>query len=269
MLALTDTHCHLNLTTFHKDLAEVIERAWTAGLDKILVPAIDLNGSYQVVELCDQYPNLYAAVGVHPNDALTWQKDTIRQLRELAQHPKVVAIGEIGLDYYRDRAPQFMQKNILTEQLELAAECQLPVILHNREAFKDLWEIIAKWQKNLKESNSALANRPGVLHSFSEDVDTMQMIHSHHFFIGISGPVTYKNAADLQAVAEMCPDDHLLIETDAPFLTPHPFRGQRNEPAYVQYVARKVAQLRQSKLETIIKNTTHNADQLFAWRSSI
>ncbi|NPV76905.1 MAG: TatD family hydrolase [Anaerolineae bacterium] len=268
-MALTDTHCHLNLNTFNNDLGDVLERAWTAGLEKILIPAIDLAGSRQIVELCDKHPNLYAAVGVHPNDALTWQKDTLNCLRDLTQHPKVVAIGEIGLDYYRDRAPKLLQKEILSQQLDLASDAQLPIIVHNRQAFIDLYELIDQWQKSLEEKNSLIARRPGVLHSFSEDVKKMQMVVFKNFYIGISGPITYQNAALQRAVAAAVPMDRLLIETDAPFLTPHPFRGQRNEPAHVKYIAEKVAKLRQTNLEKIAKNTTLNANRLFGWRSSI
>lgn len=269
MLALTDTHCHLNLNTFNNDFGEVLERAWMAGLEKILIPATDLAGSEQIIKLCGEYPNLYAAVGVHPNDALSWQKDTQKRLIDLTKHPKVVAIGEIGLDYYRDRAPQSLQKEILLKQLELATEVQLPIVVHNRQAFDDLWEMISQWQKGLEDKNSVIANRPGVLHSFSENVEKMQVVVSKHFYIGISGPITYQNAALQQSVAVAVPTDSLLIETDAPFLTPHPFRGQRNEPAHVKYVAAKIAQLRQDNLETIVKHTTTNANRLFGWRSSI
>ena len=269
MLSLTDTHCHLNLNIFKDDLDVVLERAWTTGLEQILIPAIDLAGSRQIVELCDKYPNLYAAVGVHPNDALSWQKDTQNCLRDLANHPKVVAIGEIGLDYYRDRAPKLLQREILLQQLELATEVQLPIVVHNRQAFEDLWELISQWQKTLEENNSLIAKRPGVMHSFSEDVGKMQVVVSKHFYVGISGPITYQNAMLQQSVAIAVPLDHLLIETDAPFLTPYPFRGQRNEPAHVKYIADKVAQLRHNNLETIAKNTTLNAIRLFGWRSSI
>lgn len=267
MTCLTDTHCHLNFTNFKSDLPEVLERAWNAGIKQICVPAIDLIDSKEIIQLCDRFEGLYAAVGVHPNDAQTWEKDTINQLRDLTQHPKVVAIGEIGLDYYREYAPKPLQKDIFIQQLALAAEVQLPVILHNREAFSDTWEVLSQWQTELEKSGSKIAPLPGVFHSFSEDVEKMNIVISKNFFIGMSGPVTYKNAFNHQLVAAAVPIDHLLIETDAPFLTPHPYRGQRNEPVNVKTIAEKIAKIRQEEIDNLSLHTSLNADHLFAWRT--
>jgi TatD DNase family protein len=263
-LALVDTHCHLNLDTFQDDLPAVLERAWENGVKRILIPGIDLETSRTAVALADQHPNLVAAVGVHPNDALSWNDGTLDILRELAEHSKVVAVGEIGLDYYRDHAPHPLQQKILHQQLELAAELELPVVLHNRNSLNDLWTIISEWQRELERSRSPLAKRPGVLHSYDGDLETALLAAAQHFYIGISGPVTFRNAPDRRQVVSELPSDRLLLETDAPFLAPDPYRGRRNEPAYVKYIAEKVAELHELSLSALSKLTSDNAGQLFS-----
>lgn len=265
MTLLTDTHCHLNLNIFQEDLDEILERAWERGIERILIPGIDVATSRAALELSERSPKLFAAVGVHPGDASTWTPDTLHILRDLVQHPKVVAIGEIGLDYYRDRSPRPLQREVFRQQLELAAESNLPVVLHNRESLDDLWAELESWQEQLAQDASPLASRPGVLHSYDGDLTTAQKAIAKGFFIGISGPVTFKNARDRQQVAANLPLDHLLMETDAPYLTPHPYRGRRNEPAYVALVAEKIAELHQQPVDSVIQATWNNADQLFYW----
>jgi TatD DNase family protein len=262
---LADTHCHLNLNIFQDDLAEVLERAWERGLGRILVPGIDIATSQRAIALAERHSGLYAAVGVHPGDASTWKEDTLSVLRELAQHPKVAAIGEIGLDYYRDRSPRPLQRQVFHVQLKLAGELGLPVVIHNRESLEDLWKALSAWQTELASNKSSLAQRPGVLHSYDGTLATAKMAIAQGFFIGISGPVTFKNAAERQEVAANLPLDHVLIETDAPYLTPHPYRGRRNEPAYVALMAEKLAALHRQPLETITQATWENADHLFHW----
>jgi TatD DNase family protein len=183
----------------------------------------------------------------------------------MAQHPKVAAIGEIGLDYFRDRAPRPVQREVFHAQLELAAEKNLPVVIHNREAMEDVWAELSAWLADLAREKSPLASRPGVLHSYDGTIDQARLAVEKGFFIGISGPVTFKNAPERQQVAAGLPLDHLLIETDAPYLTPHPYRGQRNEPAYVAYVAEKLASLHQQTPEGVAQITCDNADKLFDW----
>lgn len=265
MLTFTDTHCHLDITTFDADRQMVLTRARQAGLIRILNPGLDLESSRAAVRLAQQVPEVYAAVGVHPNSALTWDDDTYRALQSLAQEPKVVAIGEIGLDYYRKRAPVDLQKRIFKCQLDLAAELGLPVVIHNRQATGDVLDILAGWQADLVKSGSDLARRPGVLHSFSGVLEDAHAAVAKHFRIGITGPVTFKNAPDLQEVVQHLALDHLLIETDAPFLAPHPYRGRRNEPAYVRYVASKIGELQGEAVEMVARRTTENAHQLFRW----
>jgi TatD DNase family protein len=266
---LTDTHCHLNLDTFQDDLEALLERAWERGLRRILIPGIDVENSRSAVALAERHPNLYAAVGVHPGDASTWNDDTRLILADLASHPKVVAIGEIGLDFYRNRSPRPVQQSVFQEQLELAAELNLPVIIHNREALEETWSILVEWQEHLIEQGSPLADRPGVLHSYDGGLPEAQRAAEKHFFIGISGPVTFKNAQEKHAVAAGLPLEQTLIETDAPFLTPHPHRGRRNEPAYVALVAEKIAELHGQPVESVIQATWDNANHLFHWGADL
>ena len=269
---LCDTHCHLNFDSFDADRPQVLESARVAGVGRILIPAIDLQTSQDIVDMAQTVPELYAAIGVHPHDGASWRKETRASLHELAQQPKVVAIGEIGLDYYRVLTPISQQQHIFAQQLELAAELELPVVIHIRDANRqqpqataDTLRMLAEWTAGLRQSGSPLADRPGVLHSFSSGLaaglDAIQL----GFMLGITGPVTYKKAFDLQDVVLGIPLQRLLVETDAPFLTPHPYRGQRNEPAYVRFVVEKIAELHNLPTGEIEAITTQNAGRLFLW----
>lgn len=262
---LVDTHCHLDFNRFDSDRDQVITRARESGLERMLNPGINLGSSQAVVNLSEKYAEVYAAVGVHPNDGLSWDSDTLRRLRELSNHPKVVAVGEIGLDFYRDRTPKELQIRIFIKQLELAAELTLPVIIHSRDAMAEVLEILTDWHKGLVNSHSVLADRPGVLHSFSGDEKFAEQTRMLNFFIGITGPVTFRNAKNLQDLVIRLPLQDLLIETDAPFLTPHPRRGKRNEPSNVRFVAEKIAELHQEAYNTVTEITTANATRLFKW----
>jgi TatD DNase family protein len=268
---LSDTHCHLDFDAFDDDREATLDRAKRVGVNRILVPGIDLVSSRSAVSLAEAYLEVYAAVGVHPNDALKFDENTLTELREviyqgeMSRHPKIVAIGEIGLDYYRDRAPRQLQHKLFQSQLEIAAELELPVVIHNRQASADILEIISNWQAGLRKVGSPLAERPGVLHSFSGDQETARRATEHNFYIGITGPVTFKNARDLQKVVASAPLERLLIETDAPFLTPHPHRGQRNEPAHVHLVAEAIASLKSTTLSVVSDQTSENARRLFNW----
>jgi TatD DNase family protein len=246
-------------------MQEILERAWENGLERILVPGIDIETSRSAIALAEEHANLYAAIGIHPGSASSWNADSLSILRDLAQHPKTVAIGEIGLDYYRDRSPRPLQREAFRAQLELAGELGLPVIVHNRDSFADLWEELSTWQDELNSSKSVIAQHPGVLHSFDGSTTTGQQAADKGFYLGISGPVTFKNAPERQQTTAGLPLDHLLIETDAPYLTPHPYRGRRNEPAYVALVAEKVSELHGISLEAAAQATWKNATQLFQW----
>lgn len=264
-MQLVDTHCHLNYTSFHDDLEAVIQRSRSHGICRILVPGTDLASSQQAVDLCVRHPGLFAAVGFHPNDANSWQPGTLEELRQLAANPSVVAIGEIGLDFYRDHASRDLQITIFKAQLELAGQLQKPVVIHSRAALTDVISILETWRADLERQGNPLAARPGVLHSFEGSLEQARYAVEMGLKIGIGGPVTYKNALDKQAAVQTLPLEALLLETDAPFLSPHPHRGQRNEPAWVGLVAEKVAEIRGLTLEKVAAQTTSNAQELFAW----
>lgn len=269
---LTDTHCHLNFDSFDTDRPAVVARAQAAGVTRILNPGVDLSSSQSAVLMASGFESVFAAVGVHPNDAQTWCEESLADLKRLARQTKVVAIGEIGLDYYWDRTPVSLQRAILELQLDLAAELGLPVIIHVRDkspddmpAMRDILSILKDWTVYLAINNSVLAQNPGVLHSFSGDKSAASDASKLNFRIGITGPVTYKKADRLRDVVASIPDEFLLVETDAPYLTPHPYRGERNEPALVRFVAEKIALIRQVSIETITETTTLNAERLFRW----
>ncbi len=253
---LFDTHCHLDFERFDEDRDEVVARATAAGVSRIVVPALDLENAPVVLALADRYEEVYAAVGVHPNSSAGWEDGWIDELRELADHEKVVAIGEIGLDYYWDRSPKETQQRALRQQLALAAELDLPVIIHNRESDADVLRLLAESPLRGKE-------RPGVLHSFLTAWETAEEALEMGYYLGFTGPLTYPKNDELRAVVERVPLDRLLVETDAPFLSPQAHRGKRNEPAFVQLIATQMAEILGLKEVTIAAMTTDNAACLF------
>lgn len=264
--AIVDTHCHLNMAAFEPDLDAVLNRARDAGITKILIPGIDLGSSQRALALADQHPGLYAAVGVHPHDAEKWDSSTAEQLNALARHPRVVAIGEIGLDYYRNYSDPEVQRRVFQQQLELASELQLPVIIHNREAMHDILPILESWSANLPDS---LVGRAGVLHAFSSDGDSASKVIDQGFYIGIAGPITFRNADELRRLVSQVPLERVLTETDSPYLTPEPYRGKRNEPGYVRFVATEIASTCQVESERVLEQISSNAIRLFQWNHEI
>lgn len=258
-IKLIDTHLHLDFDAFDADRDQVVERAVATGVIRMITIGINRETSRRAVALAEQYEAVYAAVGIHPNDAGEWDESAKAELRHLAAHPKVVAIGEIGLDYYWDRVPRDRQQAVFRAQLDLAAELGLPVIIHDREAHADVLRVVQAWA-----AEAAPGERQGVFHCFSGDEEMARRALDLGFFIGVDGPVTFKNARRLQALVAALPLDRLLLETDAPFLTPHPYRGKRNEPAYVRLVAEKVAELHGGSLAEVAQTTTQNAQRLFA-----
>jgi TatD DNase family protein len=270
---LVDTHCHLNFESFDLDRTAVVANAMRVGVERILNPGIDLETSRAAVDLAEAFPVVYAAVGVHPNDTGAWNETTLGELRRLAAQPKVVAIGEIGLDYYWERTEHSIQYQVFQGQLDLAAELGLPVVIHIRDhdpedhrAMNDALDILRDWQLSLAARSPELASRPGVLHSFSGDLQDAQRAIASGFCLGVTGPVTFKKADVLRQMATELPVEYLLIETDAPFLTPHPHRGERNEPAYVRFVAEKIAALRDLELDGFARITTQSAERVFRWQ---
>jgi TatD DNase family protein len=264
MIPFTDTHCHLNLHQYHEDREKVLKRAWIANLVWILNPGIDLETSREAVDLAKAYPKrIYAAIGIHPNYSKRWTEKLLQDIRELARQPEVVAIGEIGLDYYRQHTPFDQQQTMFKAQLQLAGKLGLPVIIHNRESTHDLMEILSNWYQELVATGNKLSKRPGVLHSYSADLETALAAIEMNFYIGISGPVTFTNAPQRKSVTKNLPLDHLLLETDAPYLAPHPHRGKRNEPAYIPLIAEEIAHLHDTDSKTVASHTYTNACQLF------
>lgn len=253
---LIDTHCHLDFDSFDADRGEVINRAREAGVNRIVVPSLDLNNCEKVIGLADMYEGVYAAVGIHPNSSKDWRDEWVGKLRTLAQRKEVVAIGEIGLDYYRDRAPRETQRRSLQAQLGLAAELNLPVILHNRQSDSDLIDA-------LRTSDNSDLDEPGVLHSFSTTWNTAAAALDMGYYLGFSGPVTYKKADELREVVSKVPMDRIVLETDAPFLAPQKYRGRRNEPAYVSLVAERIAMIYGLEYEELTQQTSENAIRLF------
>jgi len=258
---LIDTHAHLDLPQFDVDRNAVVERADAAGVGVIVNAGADVESSRRAVALAAQYPGVYASVGVHPHDAKQVDGEALAALRELARQPKVVAVGEIGLDFYRNLSPQDLQRRAFQAQLAWAASLGKPVIVHDREAHAEVLKALTGWAAGL--AGSSLAERAGVLHSFSGDLLMARRAIDLGFYISISGPVTYQNARRLVEVVQALPLDRLLIETDCPYLTPHPYRGKRNEPAYVQLVAEEIAKIKGLTLDEVSAATTANARRLF------
>jgi len=253
---LIDTHCHLDFDRFDDDRDAVLRRAEEADVRRIIVPAIELENCQDVLDLASKYSGVYAAVGVHPNSTSAWETSWLNEVQRFANHPKVVAIGEIGIDYYWDDSPKEIQHQSFSAQLNLAADLDLPVIIHNREAGEDVIRLLAK-------SRLAGGERPGVLHSFSADWHIAEAALEMGFYIGITGPVTFKKADDLRDTVAKLPLNRILVETDAPFLAPQPRRGKRNEPSYVTFVAEQIALLHDLSIEEISEITTTNARRLF------
>ncbi len=252
---MIDSHCHLDFPHFDDDRDEVLARAAQARVTAILNPGTDLESSRRAVALAERYDNVYAAVGIHPHDASTLDKQTLAELRHLAAHPKVVAIGEIGLDYYRDLSPREQQRSAFAAQLALADELELPVIIHQRESGMDVMAALREW--------AADSHLGCVLHAFSGDRAMADEAVALGFFIGLGGPLTFQNARRLPEIVPDLPLDALVVETDAPYLAPHPFRGKRNEPAYVVLVAERLAELRRLPLDQVVKQVTDNTRNLF------
>jgi len=260
---LADTHCHLTLDQFDVDRDEVMARAEEAGVSPILIPGTDLPSSRQAVELAEASRVLFAAVGVHPHEAKTWTESTPEELAELACSPVVVAIGEIGLDFYREYSPRSVQEHVFESQLELAAELGLPVIVHQRNAEDEVLSRLVAWHESLPDG--LLRERPGVLHGFSSSLAMAERAVRAGFYLGLGGPVTFKNAKTLRQIVPSLPLDRLLTETDAPFLAPHPHRGKRNEPAMTRLVAQELSTLMESPLDVVAQVTSNNAASLFGW----
>ncbi|MBG9756046.1 TatD family hydrolase [Lysinibacillus sp. fkY74-1] len=249
-----DTHVHLNADQYEEDLQEVINRALEAKVEKMVVIGFDRKTIERTMELIEQFDFIYGVIGWHPVDAIDCTQEDLEWIEELAAHPKIVGIGETGLDYYWDKSPKDVQQVIFRKQIQLAQKINLPIIIHNRDATGDVVKI-------LREENAASVG--GVMHCFSGSVETARECIAMNFMISLGGPVTFKNARLPKEVATEIPLEHLMIETDAPYLAPHPYRGKRNEPAFVPLVAEEIARLKGLTIEEIAQATTDNAKNFF------
>jgi len=252
--ALVDTHAHLNFDSFDGDRENVIQRAREAEIGAIVNVAIDVPTSDASLALAETYPEIWASVGVHPQDAHTLDDAGRQRLRELTKHPKVVAVGEVGLDFYRDYNPREVQERVFREMLGLAQEADLPLIIHTRDSI----------ERTLALLEEKLAEGPlrGVFHCFSGDREIAERVLALGFYVSFCGNLTFKNSR-LPEVLKVVPLERLLLETDSPFMAPVPHRGKRNEPAFVRLTARKIAEIKGLPLEQVVARTTENAVQLF------
>jgi len=260
---LVDAHAHLDMPAFDGDRAAVIERAMEAGLALIVTVGTDLQSSREAVAIADRFPIVVAAVGAHPNELDSWSEDVLAELRDLAQHPKVVAIGEIGVDLHWQRTPLGLQLNAFRSQLELAADLGLPVVVHDREAHAEVAEELARMAKATRERARCAA---GMIHAFSGDATMALAMVDLGFYVSIAGPVTYPRSDRLRAVCRQVPRSHLLVETDSPFLAPQPVRGKRNEPAFVAMTVQEIARVRSEDPDRLGQALTENALGLFRKR---
>lgn len=258
MPVLFDTHAHINLHHYDNDQDEVIERMFSAGVEKIVIPGVDMDTINSALYLTEKYPErIYAAIGFHPQDAIKWEDDSYQVLKELTKKSAVIAVGEVGLDYYWDTSPKDKQKEVFKLQIELAKETNLPLVIHTRDSYEDAFDI-------LKENGADKVG--GIFHCFSNDLDYAVKCIDLGFYISFAGNITFKNAQNLRDIAKELPLEKILIETDSPYLTPVPFRGKRNEPAHVQYVAKQLAEIKGLSFEEIAFHTTQNALKVFKLR---
>jgi TatD DNase family protein len=258
-LPLVDTHAHLDMRHFNKDRNEVIARALNAGVIKIVTVGADLESSQQAIKLAENHAQIYATVGFHPHEANRVKETDITRLAELARHPKVVAIGEIGLDFYRNLSPREIQFQALRWQLELAVTVDLPVIIHSRQAEKEMLAVLGDWSSHKGQKRNPI----GVIHCFNGNRDTARKYLNMGFYISLGAYISYPSSTYMLDAIRGIPQDRLAVETDCPFLPPQSLRGKRNEPAYVRFTVDKLAEIRGASVEAIARQTTENAHRLF------
>ena len=249
---MIDTHSHINmLETITPD--EALQNAAANGIEKIIVPAANPADFTGIIELINKYNNVYGMLGIHPSDAKDWNDNIIEDIKKLAENKKIIAIGEIGLDYYWDKSYNNLQKEVFIKQIKLANELNLPIDVHDREAHKDTFDILKEYNKCSKV----------VMHCFSGSVEFAKECIKEGWYLGIGGVVTFKNAVKMKEVVQAVPLEHILLETDAPYLTPVPHRGKENQPAYVKFVAEEIAKLKQINIDKVIEVTNDNSNTIF------
>lgn len=246
---LIDTHAHIDMLDYDKTMALMSEY----GVKKAIIPSVEVATLDKVFEIALKNENLYAMIGIFPSEVKTYTPKVEEKLRNMAKNPKIKAVGEIGLDYYWDKSFVDLQKEVFVKQIKLANELNLPIVVHDREAHKDSFDLLKEYNKNSKV----------LFHCFSGSVEFMQECVKQGWYIAIGGVVTFKNAIKMKDVAKTVPLEYLVLETDSPYLTPVPFRGKENSPAYVKYVAEEVANLRAMPVNEIIDITTNNAERFF------
>ena len=251
-----DTHSHLQFESFDEDREMVIQRAIRNNIDAIITIGTDVYSSKEAVNLAQKFAVVFAAVGIHPNDSMNVDIDEFNRIKTLANEDKVIAIGEIGLDYYRDNTKKSKQEESLREQIRIAHEVNLPLIIHNRDAHEDILLIL----KNEKAEKIG-----GVFHSFSGEIKFLESVLAENYYISFTGPITFKNA-NYNKLIDCVPIEQLLLETDSPFLSPVPFRGKRNEPAHLNYIAEKIAQVKGISIEELSRITCDNTENLFHFK---
>jgi TatD DNase family protein len=264
---LVDTHCHLNLDHFTGDLDEVISRSLDAGIEKIIIPGVDLATSRKAIEISQKYQSCFAAVGIHPNYASASDPIDIPEIGALAIEHKVVGIGEIGLDLYRDFAPLPSQIELLKMQLDIASELSLPVIIHSRSATVELKPILSDWQISLLEKNNSLADAPGVMHAFEGSLEEARFFQKIGFVFGIGGAWTYTPSRVDENLLIGLPLTSFVFETDSPYLTPVPWRGKRNEPSYLNQTVKTISGKTGVEYIELCKISTATSNKIFKLES--
>lgn len=249
---MIDTHTHINMIE-SISIEEILNNAKENGIEKVIVPSANPEDFPEIVELINKYDNVYGMLGVHPSDAKDWDGSLINQIKDLCNNKKIVAIGEIGLDYYWDKSFNDLQTDVFIKQIKLANELNLPLDVHDREAHKDTFDILKQYNINSKV----------VMHCFSGSVEFAKECVNEGYYLGIGGVVTFKNAIKMKEVAKHIPLEYIILETDAPYLTPVPYRGTENQPAYVKYVAEEIAKLKEISYEEVKNVTTSNAERIF------
>ena len=252
---LVDTHAHLDFPEFVDDLDSVLQRAKKNGVEKIITIGISISTSHKAIQLANEYSDIFATAGIHPHSARDLSEQECAELKQLARDEKVVAIGEIGLDYYRDRQPRDVQRECMRRQLELACEMKLPAVFHVRDAYRDFLEIVQVYSSTMNG---------GIMHCFAGDWEVARKCLDLGFYLSLPGTVTFPKAQHQRETAGKAPLERLLLETDAPFLAPVPYRGKVNEPSFLTFTAREVAKLRQCGWEEIAEQTTANAYLVFS-----
>jgi len=250
---LVDTHAHLQWASFGKDREKVISRARKVDVKYIVNIGFDLNGSREAIELAEKHKGLYATVGIHPHNASQLNENVLDKLRKLSENPKVVAVGEIGLDYYRNLSPRDAQKKAFEAQLFLAEELGLPVVIHDREAHADTLEMLSKFKGKIK----------GIMHCFSGSREMAEQCIKSDFYISFAGPVTFPNSHKLHEIVKGIGLNKILLETDSPWLAPQEMRGKRNEPAFLLFIGKKIAKLKGISVDELAEATTENAKEIF------